>query len=242
MPTGGAPGPPSDTSTCTYTGTAHDVAVALQSGGKARQAVLHLPAATSGHALALLVAFHGWGSSGGQFERETGFDALANRQGFAVLYPSSAGPSWAISGPRTDVTFTTRLLAHLEALTCIDARRLYVTGLSNGAGMAARLACEASPLIAGVVPMAGYYGALAQCEPASPESLLEVHGTADTVVPYDAEGAHGGGTALGYAAARGGAQTPPSASGPTTVVPDRVGSRVYLVDYARGVGRRALTH
>ena len=121
---------------------------------------------------------------GARSERETGFDALADRQGFAVvLYPSSAGPSWAISGPRTDVTFTTRLLAHLEALTCIDARRLYVTGLSNGAGMAARLACEAEPPDRRrPVPMAGYYGALAQCEPASPESLLEVHGTADTVV------------------------------------------------------------
>ena len=33
------------------------------------------------------------------------------------------------------------------------------------------------------------------------ESLLEIHGTADTVVPYDAEGAYGGGSALGYAAA-----------------------------------------
>ena len=199
--TGGALGPPSDTSTCTYAGTAHDVAVALQSGGEARQAVLHLPPSRSGHALALLVAFHGLGSNAARFERETGLDALANRQRFAVLYPSSAGRSWAISGPRTDVTFTRRLLARVEALTCIDARRLYVTGLSNGAGMAARLACEISPLIAGVVPVAGYYGALAQCEPARPESLLEIHGTADAVVPYDAEGAYGGGNALGYAAA-----------------------------------------
>ena len=199
--TGGALAPPSQTSPCSYTGAAHDVAVELQSGGKARQAVLHLPAARSGHPLALLVAFHGMGSNGARFEHETGLDVLANRQGFAVLYPSSAGPGWAIGGPNTDVTFTTRLLAHVEALTCIDARRLYVTGLSNGAGMAARLACEASPLIAGVVPVAGYYGALARCKPTRPESLLEIHGTADTVVPYDAEGAYGGGNARGYAAA-----------------------------------------
>ena len=199
--TGGALAPPSDTSTCAYAGTVRDVAVTVQSGGRAREAVLHLPPSRSGHALALLVAFHGLGSNGARFERETGLDALANRQGFAVLYPSSAGPSWAISGPRTDVTFTTRLLARVEALMCIDARRLYVTGVSNGAGMAARLACEISPLIAGVVPVAGYYGALARCRPARPESLLEIHGTADTVVPYDAEGAYGGGNALGYAAA-----------------------------------------
>ena len=217
MQTGGALGPPSQIRTCTYAGTAHDVVVALQSDGEARQAVLHLPAARSGHALALLVAFHGWGSNGARFERETGLDALANRQGFAVLYPSSAGPSWRIGGPRTDVTFTTRLLAHVEALTCIDARRLYVTGLSNGAGMAARLACEASPLIAGVVPVAGYYGALARCEPVRPESLLEIHGTADTVVPYDAEGAYGGGSALGYAA--GWATRDGCAGAPTRVEP-----------------------
>ncbi|HMD57173.1 MAG TPA: PHB depolymerase family esterase [Solirubrobacteraceae bacterium] len=197
---GGAQAQPLGSGPCAQAGPAHDVSIALQSEGHARSAVLHLPRAASGRALALLVAFHGWGSSGAQFERETGLDALANRQGFAVLYPSSAGTSWRISGPPTDVAFTTTLLARVEALACIDLRRVYVTGLSNGAGMAARLACEASPLIAGVVPIAGYYGSLAPCEPAQPVSLLEIHGTDDAVVPYDSEGANGGGTALGFAA------------------------------------------
>jgi polyhydroxybutyrate depolymerase len=163
--------------------------------------VLHLPGEASGHALSLLIAFHGWGSSGAQFERETGFDALANRGGFAVLYPSSAGTHWQISGPPTDVTFTRRLLARVKAVACIDRRRVYATGLSNGAGMVARLACQASLQIAGVAPVAGYYSPPAPCEPGRPVSLLELHGTDDTVVPYYDTSAEVPHDALSFAAA-----------------------------------------
>jgi polyhydroxybutyrate depolymerase len=198
---GGTQAQPLASGLCAQAGKAHNVTIALQSEGQARSAVLHLPGAARGRALALLVAFHGWGSSGAQFERETGFDSLANRRGFAVLYPSSAGAHWQISGPRTDVTFITALLARAEAVACIDRRRVYATGLSNGAGMVARLACEASIQLAGAVPVAGYYSPLAPCEPMRAVSLLEIHGTNDTVVPYYDKGADGGSDALSFAAA-----------------------------------------
>jgi polyhydroxybutyrate depolymerase len=199
--TGGAQAPPLVSGACAQPSTAHDVTIALESEGQVRSAVLHLPDAARGRALALLIAFHGWGSSGAQFERETGFDAVANRRGFAVLYPSSAGSHWQISGPPTDVTFTIRLLARVEAVACVDRRRVYATGLSNGAGMAARLSCEASLQIAGAVPLAGYYSSRAPCDPVRPVSLLEIHGTDDNVVPYHGTGADGGEGALSFAAA-----------------------------------------
>lgn len=166
-----------------------------------RSAVLHLPAEASSRRLALVIAFHGWGSNGARFERETGFDALADHRGFAVLYPSSAGPHWQISGPATDVTFIGALLARTEAVACIDRSRVYATGLSNGAGMVARLACDTSLGLAGAVPVAGVYEEREPCNPTRPVSLLEVHGTADAVVPYYRKGAYLGSYALGYAAA-----------------------------------------
>jgi polyhydroxybutyrate depolymerase len=99
------------------------------------------------------------------------------------------------------VTFTRRLLARVEAVACIDRRRVDATGLSNGAGMVVRLACEASLQIAGVVPVAGYYSPPAPCEPGRPVSLLELHGTDDTVVPYNDASAEEPHDALSFAAA-----------------------------------------
>ncbi len=129
-----------------------------------------------------------------------GFDSLADRRGFAVLYPSSAGAHWQISGPATDVVFITALLARVESVACIDPRRVYATGVSNGAGMVARLACEPSLQLAGVVPVAGLYPPV-PCEPARAVSLLEIHGTADTVAPYRGAGALEGIGALSFTAA-----------------------------------------
>jgi polyhydroxybutyrate depolymerase len=199
--TGGTQAPPLVSAVCSQPSKDHDLTIALESEGQVRRAVLHLPNSARGRALALVVAFHGWGSSGAQFERETGFDPLANRRGFAVLYPSSAGSQWQISGPPTDVAFTMRLLARVQALACIDRSRVYATGLSNGAGMVARLSCEASLPIAAAVPVAGYYSSRASCEPLRPVSLLEIHGTDDTVVPYHNMRGDGGEDALSFAAA-----------------------------------------
>ena len=200
-PAGGTQAQPLSPGPCAQAGTAHTVTITLHSQGQVRGAVLHLPGAPRGSALALVMAFHGWGSSGARFERETGFDSLADRRGFAVLYPSSAGGHWQISGPRTDVTFIKALLARVEAVACIDRSRVYATGLSNGAGMVARLACEGSVELAGAVPVAGDYSALPPCEPMRAVPLLEIHGTSDTVVPYYDKRAYGGSDALGFAAA-----------------------------------------
>ncbi len=185
---------------CAQSGGARNVMIELQSEGQVRSAVLHLPGVAAGHELALLVALHGWGGSGTQFERETGFDSLANRRGFAVLYPSAAGGHWQISGPPTDVTFINALITRVESVACIDPQRVYATGVSNGAGMVARLACEPSVQLAGVVAVAGLYPPI-PCEPMRAVSVLEIHGTADSVVPYHDQGYDGGVDALSFAAA-----------------------------------------
>ena len=76
------------------------------------------------------------------------------------------------------------LLERLVAEPCVDAARVFATGVSNGGGFAARLGCELSDLVRGVAPVAGGYKALPACRPARPVALFELHGTADAVVPY----------------------------------------------------------
>jgi polyhydroxybutyrate depolymerase len=72
---------------------------------------------------------------------------------------------------------------------CADPGRVGVTGVSNGGGMAARMACDAADLVAAVAPVAGGYKSLPDCHPSRPVPLLEIHGTSDRVVPYRGSGA-----------------------------------------------------
>ena len=48
-------------------------------------------------------------------------------------------------------------------LACTN--RVFATGVSNGGGMSARLACDAADLVAAAAPVAGGYGALPDCRP-----------------------------------------------------------------------------
>ena len=83
-----------------------------------------------------------------------------------------------------DVEALERSLDQLEAAGCVDPARVFVTGVSNGGGMTARLACDLSERLAGAASVAGGYRSLPPCRPERPLPVLEIHGTADQVVPY----------------------------------------------------------
>jgi polyhydroxybutyrate depolymerase len=60
---------------------------------------------------------------------------------------------------------------------------VYVTGMSNGAVMAYRLASELSDRIAAIAPVAGAVGT-ENNQPKRPVSVLHFHGTKDEYVPF----------------------------------------------------------
>jgi polyhydroxybutyrate depolymerase len=62
-------------------------------------------------------------------------------------------PAYSVINKVDDVGFIRALLADLEARQPVDRRRVYATGLSNGAMMAWRLAVEASGTIAAIAPV-----------------------------------------------------------------------------------------
>jgi polyhydroxybutyrate depolymerase len=94
-----------------------------------------------------------------------------------------------------DVGFVAALLGALAKRVCLDPRRVYATGMSNGAFFAYRLACELADRIAAVAPVAGV-NLTKPCAPARPIPMLHFHGTEDNLVPY------GGNSLLGWPAAR----------------------------------------
>jgi len=187
-----SPAPPSCTG---KTGAAGDLTLSLTSGGYARTSLLHVPAKYDPTRGAMLVLnFHGFSSNDVEQEALTGMNAVADQRGLLVAYPQGIGDGWNAGDCCTetqpagvdDVQFTRDLLALVESRYCIDPARIYATGFSNGGFLSHRLACAMSTTFAAIAPVSGVLGIPRDdCNPARPVPVIEFHGTADPVVPYD---------------------------------------------------------
>jgi polyhydroxybutyrate depolymerase len=193
--------PPAAAGSCAGTASGArnvDMRVTL-ADGSVRTTLVHVPVRAKGPA-PLVLAFHGWGGSGRFMARYSGLSALSDRSGFVAAFPDGAGTPahWTLDedapGARDDLAFVDGLVDRLVTDACVDPSRIYAVGVSNGGGFAARVACERPGRIAAVVSVAGAYRDPDSCDPDRPVSLMEVHGTADPVVPYAGggrAGAHG---------------------------------------------------
>ena len=167
-----------------------DFTINLRQGGLIRSAVVHVPKSGAGRPLAVVLAFHGAGGNGEFMADYSGLSPLADNDHFVVVYPSAAGTRrfWTLNGRDAtkpdDVGFIRALLKTLPTRVCMDSRRIYATGVSNGGGFTARIGCLLSSQIAAIAPVAGGYRSLDPCTPERPVAVLEIHGTADQVVPY----------------------------------------------------------
>ena len=201
--------------------------VVVHSAGAERPMALLVPArARRGKPLALVFDLHGSGSNGEHEALSTGMRDLADREDFLVAHPEGAITAadhpdqhfWNIPGvplitgaavpPGTgdDVQFINDAIDAVAAATCVDARRVYVTGMSGGARMTSLLACRLANRIAAVAPVAGLRAGLpgngpdrapspTDCQPSRPVPVVTFHGTDDAVNPY----AGGGSPYWGYA-------------------------------------------
>lgn len=152
--------------------------------GAALDTILRVPAKLRGKRAPLVLALHFASGSGAQMEQVTRLTPEARRSGFVVAYPSAtSGGVWAGAD---EIGAVTRTLRAIERAACIDPRRIYLTGISNGGGMANLLACRFADRFAGVVLFAPAVSGIGDCRPSQPISMLEIHGGADPLVPYAA--------------------------------------------------------
>lgn len=86
-----------------------------------------------------------------------------------------------------DVGFIGALIDSISHQLCIDSSRVYVAGMSNGAGMATTLGCALGRRLAAIVPVSGV-NLTGKCVGQAPMSVLAIHGDADTTVPYAGNG------------------------------------------------------
>jgi polyhydroxybutyrate depolymerase len=151
--------------------------------------------------LPLVIALHGKGGEGESMRLVTrrGFDNLADSEGFIAVYPDGIEKGWndgrmdEESNDRAhrenidDVGFISELIDRMIKDYNIDPKRVYVTGISNGAIMSYRLACEISSKITAIAPVDGNIPYLLsdECVPSKPVSVLAINNVDDPLVPYE---------------------------------------------------------
>jgi len=185
-----------------FTGTARAVcdgtvgdagAVKLPVGSQQRIALVRLPDRYDARTPRPVVfAFHGFTMNAHQLESL--LELTAQWPEAIVVYPqgtprrferwgAGAQPGWQITagelGDR-DLAFFDALLVWLRARHCIDERRVFAMGFSNGGYFSHLLGCERPRALAAIAPVAGG----AKCEPKSPLPVIMNHGTGDWLVEY----------------------------------------------------------
>jgi polyhydroxybutyrate depolymerase len=169
--------------------------------GQRRGYVLYVPGSYQpGTPTALVLSLHGFASWPAHQMAASRWNAVADEHGFIVAYPGGTRfpRRWVVTpmagGPeaaQNDLAFIASLLDTLSQAYTIDPARVYASGLSNGAGMSDRLACEMPGRIAAIGTVAGaYFPAAEGCHPGRPVPVMAFHGTDDPIVPY-AGGAEG---------------------------------------------------
>lgn len=191
----------------------------FDSGGVRREYEVTIPPGYDGTSAApLLLSLHGFTSNIEEQDAASNFPIAAAERGYIVVTPQALAvkvplggteveaPLWNIAPAFSqaaapgqgeleagdDVGFLTALLDTLEAdELCVDPDRVYVSGISNGAGMTTMLVCNDDYRFAAAAPVAGV-NMTTSCSPTDPTPVIAFHGDADTLVPYE------GGSLLGY--------------------------------------------
>ncbi len=153
-----------------------------------RTYVLHISEDAWGRTgVPLVVDLHGLASSPASQEELSGFRDKAEEEGFVVVQPLAGGvlPTWQAGFvPSPDLTFIRGVIA--DVAFHVDVGPVFVSGFSNGAGMAHRLACDAPGEIAAIGTVAGAYPDTGPCE--GPVPVIAFHGVLDRVAPFEGAG------------------------------------------------------
>jgi len=166
---GGSTGTGGASVTCPVSTTlkAGDNNETITSSGDSRTFIVHVPTSYTGSSsVPVILDFHPLGGSGSQQEGSSGWKGQCDSVGCIAVFPDSSKAkasdnSWnagyccdnAEKNQVDDVQFARDMIKWLETNACVDPKRIYASGGSNGGGMTYRLACQAADVIAAVAPV-----------------------------------------------------------------------------------------
>jgi polyhydroxybutyrate depolymerase len=166
-------------------------------GGVSRDYLLYVPAVYDGtEPVPLLLNLHGYGSQAFEQFYYADFKPIADTANFIIALPNGTFDGFGLRYWNCftsdgigvdDVQFLSELIDTISAAYNIDANRIYSTGMSNGGFMSYTLAGELSNRIAAIASVTGSIDLdrFPAFDPQHAMPVMEIHGTADDVVPYD---------------------------------------------------------
>ncbi len=186
----------------------------IQSGGMDRIVIIYVPTGYTGkNRLPMVLNLHGRQSNAAMQVNISDMDVAAEKYNFIAVSPQGIlrdrpGYVWNVPGPGMtqvgnkapdDEMFLSDTIAYVQSILCVDAKRVYGTGYSNGGRMISQFACDHPDQIAAIAPVAGLragypiigqnYPDPATCTPNRPVPVITFAGTADMVNPYAGGGA-----------------------------------------------------
>ena len=174
-------------STCDLPDPSGVVQARLTSGQRERTYRLFVPPGYDGRTrLPLVLDLHGSGGSAAGQAKNSGFEVVAAREGFAVATLDAENTRWNVpvsSDRADDVAYASDVIDHVGAQVCIDAARVYATGFSGGGRMSSLLGCRLNARVAAIAPVSALRWP-GPCD-GRPVPVLTFHGLADTQNPYD---------------------------------------------------------
>jgi polyhydroxybutyrate depolymerase len=168
--------------------------------GGARAVLVYVPSKyVASKPAPLVILLHGYGSSGGAMDAYLGLRDLAEASGVLYAHPEGTVDSrgrafWNATDtccnfdrtPVDDSAYLAALVREIGQRYSVDPKRIYFAGHSNGGFMAYRMACDHADLVAGIVSVAGaMWVDPKKCAPTAAVSVVEIHGTTDSVISYE---------------------------------------------------------
>jgi polyhydroxybutyrate depolymerase len=167
--------------------------------GLDREFILYVPRRyEEGHAVPLLINLHGYTSNAEEQMWYGDFRCIADDENFLIVHPEGTvydgkthwnTGGWTPNSTVDDLCFIDALIEYLKQQYKIDPKRIYAAGMSNGGEMSYHLACQLSDKIAAIASVAGSMTpeTFGGCAPTHPMPVMHLHGTKDSVVPYEGD-------------------------------------------------------
>lgn len=161
--------------------------VETTSAGAPRSYLRRVPPAYDGtKPVPVVVDLHGYLEGASLHAANSMLGPFGDAHGFVTITPRGSGdvvPGWEVEFDSPDVRFVGDLLDEVERTLCVDDRRVYVAGFSNGAFLASTIACVYSDRIAAIATVAGLLDPPG-CKPARPVPIVAFQGTGDEFVAF----------------------------------------------------------
>ena len=137
---------------------------------------------------ALVISLHGMNQDPEYQQKQTQWNALADKEGFIVTYPLGNNKMWDTNGT-TDVKFVETVIKEMINQHHVDKNRIYLSGFSMGSWLGYHCLETLGDKIAAFGPVSGVdIGKQPKANRKVP--IMHIHGTGDDVFKYAGDPSH----------------------------------------------------